>query len=150
MLKLVILNPLTPSTAAPHHHSVLGSQGLTPLLGLWSCVVHFASGAPRCQPAAALPAGNRNCSERGKRRGQAYDSVTARVLRHCCIHPHDQGEWLQTLDGVRGLVCLSCSAYKLRFIFPASRPRSQQHAWFCELPKRRKRASPLYHEAHRG
>lgn len=112
MLKLVILDPLTLSAAAPHHHSVLGSQGLAPVPGLWACAVHFASGAPRCQPAAALPAGNRNCSEGGKRRGQAYDAVTARVLRHRCVHPHDQGKRVQTLDGVGG-VWFVCSAVLL-------------------------------------
>lgn len=80
------------SAAAPHHKSVLGSPGLSPLHGLWSCTVHFTSGAPSCQPAATLPAGNCNCGERGKRCGQADDAITARFLRHCRVYPHHQGK----------------------------------------------------------
>lgn len=82
---------------------MLGSPGLSPFPGLWSCTVHFASGAPSCQPAATLPGGDCNCSKRRKRCSQTHNAIPARFLRHCCIHPHHQGNLVQILSGVVGL-----------------------------------------------
>lgn len=79
---------------------MLGPPGLAPLPGLWARPVHFEGGAPRCQPAAALPAGDRHRGEGGERRGQANDAVAAGVVRHRCVHPHHQGEWPQPSGGV--------------------------------------------------
>lgn len=102
---------------------MLGSQGLPPFPGLRSCAVHFASGAPRRQSAATLPARNRNCSERGKRCGQAHDAVSAQFLRHCRVHPHHQGKGAEILDVVRGRVYLFiCCEARLWTLFLSVQP----------------------------
>lgn len=93
------------SGPAPHHKSVLGSPGLSPLPGFWSCTVHFASGAQSCQPAATLPAGNCNCSKRGKRRGKAHHAISAWVLRYCCVHPHNQGNFMMVVSLIYCFYC---------------------------------------------
>lgn len=77
--------------AAPHHYAVLGSPGLSSVPGLWPGTLCRASGAPRCQPAATLPAGHCHSGEGRKRCCQAHHAFTPLFLRHHCFHPHHQG-----------------------------------------------------------
>lgn len=172
-------------SAAPHHYAVLGSPGLSSVLGLWSGALRCTSWAPRCQPAATLPAGHCHGSEGGKRCCQAHHAFTPLFLRHYCFRPHHQGNaeqesarsikpikinvkrflemylmhtsvvidvtfWLLNKIVVVAVTWDFELRYNPMFSLPAPHPRSQQHAWFCELPNIWKRASALYHEAHGG
>ena len=54
--------------------------------------VRGACGAPGVQPAAAVPAGHRQCPARGQGRQQADPAPPPLLLPLHCLHSHHQGE----------------------------------------------------------
>lgn len=78
-------------TAAPHHYALLGSPGLSSVLGIGPSALRRASWAPRRHTAAAVPAGHCHSVKGGKRRCQAHHAFPAQFLCHCRFCSHHQG-----------------------------------------------------------